>query len=90
MRRDVVGRRVGARLGQPTLAETHEDPRKSPCASRIVLMSELAGPAGQEHDDGHDQLRLDQFQKTGFLKSLRITDRFGHHARKAKRKNGIS
>ena len=56
---DVVGGRLAAGLGEPTLAEADEDPRKAAGTGRVVVMAELAGPTGEEDDDRHDQLGLD-------------------------------
>src|SRR5262245_7521721 len=56
MRGDVVGGRVATGLRQPTLAESDEDPREAPRTRRVVVMGELAGPAGEKDDDRHNQL----------------------------------
>ena len=68
--RDVVRSRVAPALGEPALGEADEDARVSTGARRVVLMREVAGAAGEEHDDGDDELRLDRPQERGLRQEL--------------------
>src|SRR5262249_52485832 len=89
MSRDVVGGRVAAGLGEPTLAEADEDPREAPGTGRVAVVAELAGPTGEEDDDRDDQLRLDGFQKARLLEVLGVGHRVGDHPRVAEGEHGV-
>ena len=86
---DVVGGRVAARLCQPSFAKADEHPGEATTEGRVVAVAELAGPAGQIHDDRRDELGPDRLQEAGLLKGFRVAERFGHHPGEAERQHGV-
>src|SRR5216117_3326622 len=57
---DVVRRRWAAGIRQPALGQPDEDASEAAGVGRVVLMGEVAGATGEEHDDRHHELWLDR------------------------------
>ena len=82
---------VGSRrcVGDPALAESHEDPRIAAGARRVVAMGEVAGATCEERHQRHDQFGPDRAHEAGLGQELLVADGFGDHAREAGGENGV-
>src|ERR1700761_1074643 len=64
---DIVGARFAVRCGEPAVPEADEDAGEPAAAGRVVLVRQLAGAAGQERDDGYDEVGIDDLGEPDLL-----------------------
>ena len=78
------------RRGEPAVAEPDEDPGVATRAGRVAPMSELAGAAGKEDDQGDHELGVEGAAGTRDSTATSLpADRLGDHPRMAEGKNAV-
>ncbi len=77
-------------LGDPAVAEADEHAGEASRARREVVVGELAGAAGEVHDDRDDEFRLDGVEEARVgLDLVPVADGLEDHAGVAERKDAV-